>query len=219
MKYKMSEPVHASISTIKYQCVVEWRNGKFLSDEPEETEGQDSGPDPFTLLLSSIATCTLITLRMYIDRKGWDIPAIAVNANLFQILSDEKLQTTIDRDIIFKSEVAEEQQLKLRDIASRCPISRLMEGDVAVRTFVQRQGQTKQIKYSNDEISVVWKPGFCQHSTRCWTQLLQVFNPQVGKWINPDGASAARIEKQVKNCPSGALEFYYNNTKPENKEV
>jgi len=215
MKYKMERPVLGNIGTEKYQCIIVWRNGKFICDEPETAGGKDTGPDPFTLLLSSLASCTLITLRMYIDRKGWSIPSIAVSSNLYQEIKDEKLITTIDRDILFTSPVTGEQQLKLQEIATNCPVSKLLESEVKVRTFVFRDGDAKQIKYANEEITVVWKPEFCQHSKRCWTQLLPVFNPQLKRWINPDGAPAARIKQQVKQCPSGALEFYYNNTKPE----
>ena len=210
MKYKMDRPVQGNIGTTKYQCTIEWRNGKFIADEPQTNGGQDTGPDPFTLLLSSLTSCTLITLRMYIDRKGWDIPSIAVNTNLYQEIKDEKLLTTIDRDILFTSKVEEEQKIKLQEIASNCPVSKLLENDVKVRTFVFRDGDTKQIKYANEEITVVWKPEFCQHSTRCWTQMPLVFNPRIKKWINPDGAPATRIDHQVKECPSGALQFYYN---------
>lgn len=210
MKYRMQQPVHGTIGTQKYQCTVTWRNGSFISDEPEDIGGQDAGPDPFTLLLSSLATCTIITLRMYIDRKGWDIPSIAVNTNLFQIIKEENTLTTFDRDVIFTSPATAEQQLKLKEIAANCPVSKLLESDITIRTFVQRQGETKTIKYANDKITIEWKPEFCQHSTRCWKQMIQVFNPQNRKWINPDGAPAEKIEKQVKACPSGALEFYYN---------
>lgn len=215
MKYKMEKPVQGTIGTQKYQCSIEWRNGKFISDEPESAGGKDEGPDPFTLLLSSLTSCTLITLRMYIDRKGWDIPSITVSSNLYQEIKEGNLLSTIDRDILFTSPVTDEQKLRLQEIATNCPVSKLLESDVKVRTYVFRDGDAKQIKYANDEITVVWKPGFCQHSTRCWTQLPMVFNPQIKKWINPNGAPAERIEKQVKLCPSGALEFHYNNKKPE----
>jgi putative redox protein len=40
---------------------------------------------------------------------------------------------------------------------------------------------------------------------RCFTQLPEVFNPSIRKWINPDGASPEKIIEQVKKCPSGAL--------------
>lgn len=215
MKYKMEQPVHGIIGTTKYQCSIEWRNGKIIADEPVRSGGQDTGPDPYTLLLSSLASCTLITLRMYIDRKAWDIPSITVEANLYQETKDEKLTTIIDRDILFTSPVSDEQKLRLQEIAKHCPISKILENDIKVRTFVFRDGDTKQIKYANEEITVVWKPELCQHSTRCWTQMPTVFNPRIKKWINPGGAPADKIEQQVKVCPSGALEFHYNKDKTE----
>lgn len=218
MKYKMEQPIHGTISNNKYQCTIEWRNGTIISDEPVSAGGQDTGPDPYTLLLSSLASCTLITLRMYIDRKGWDIPSIIVNTNLYQEIKDEKTTTIIDRDILFTTAVPEEQKLRLQEIAKHCPISKILENDIKVRTFVFRDGDTKQIKYANDEITVVWKPELCQHSTRCWTQMPLVFNPRIKKWINPDGAPADKIEQQVKICPSGALEFQYNKDKTNKNE-
>jgi uncharacterized Fe-S cluster protein YjdI len=71
-------------------------------------------------------------------------------------------------------------------------------------------------KYTNGEITVVWKPGLCQHSTICWkeaTGLPTVFNPKLHPWVNMDGANSERIVEQVKKCPSGALSFYYNKAK------
>src|SRR5215468_980414 len=109
MKYRLEKPVHGSIGTEKYVCSIEWRNGKFIADEPENTGGKDTGPDPYTLLLSSLATCTLITLRMYIDRKGWNIPEIKVNVNLFQTKDGENATTFIDRDITLPAGIEPEQ--------------------------------------------------------------------------------------------------------------
>jgi putative redox protein len=215
MIYKLEKPVHGTAGVEKYQCTIEWRNGKFIADEPVSSGGKDLGPDPYTLLLSSLASCTLITLRMYIDRKGLDIPSIAVNANMYRETKDEKTVTIIDRDILFLSPVDEEQKLRLQEIASHCPISKILENDIKIRTFVFRNGDTKTIKYANEEITVLWRPEFCQHSTRCWTQLPQVFKPSLRKWIDPNGASPERIDEQVKRCPSGALSFFYNKKQDE----
>jgi putative redox protein len=214
MEYKFERPIHGTIGTEKYQCRIEWRNGKFIADEPGPAGGKDAGPDPYTLLLSSLVSCTLITLRMYIDRKGWDIPSIAVNANLYPETKEEKTITVIDRDILFLSPVQEEQKTRLQEIASRCPISIILENEIKIRTFVFRDGDTKKVKYGNEEITVIWKPEFCQHSARCWTQLPTVFNPRVRHWIDPNGASPEKIEKQIKACPSGALEFLRGNSDP-----
>lgn len=210
MNYRLEKPVHGSIAKKKYQCTIEWRNGKFIADEPFSIGGEDTGPDPYTLLLSSLASCKLITLRMYIDRKGWEINDLAINVNLYQETKNELTTTIIDCDILFPASVSEEQKLKLMEIAKNCPVSKMLQGDLKVRVFGFREGETKTIKYANEEITVFWKPEFCQHSTRCWTQLPQVFQPSVRRWINPDGAPAYRIQEQVKRCPSGALVFMYN---------
>lgn len=213
MQYKLDKPVHGEIGVGKYQCSIEWRNGNFICDEPPIEGGADKGPDPFTLLLSAVASCALVTLRMYIDHEGWHIPSIAVNTNLYQETKEGNTTTIIDCDILFLSPVSEEQKVHLLEIATNCAITKLLEGDVKTRTFVFRDGDTKNIHYANDEITVVWKPEFCQHSTRCWTQLPEVFDPKVRKWINPEGASSERIDRQVKKCPSGALEIFYNEKK------
>ena len=77
---------------------------------------------------------------------------------------------------------------------------------------------TETLKYSNGEVTVVWKPKSCQHSALCWKGLIEVFNPKVRPWIKMDGASTGRIIKQVKKCPSGALSFYMDNAGTGNHE-
>jgi uncharacterized Fe-S cluster protein YjdI len=77
-------------------------------------------------------------------------------------------------------------------------------------------------KYTNGEITIVWKPNTCIHSTICWkgiTGLSEVFNPAENPWIKPEGASTERIIEQIKKCPSGALSFYYNNEVKNTEEV
>jgi uncharacterized Fe-S cluster protein YjdI len=68
-------------------------------------------------------------------------------------------------------------------------------------------------KYTNGEVTIVWKPNTCIHSRICWntaTGLPEVFNPAERPWIKPEAASTERIIEQVKKCPSGALSFYMN---------
>lgn len=212
MEYKFQKPVHGSIGTTKYQCEVVWRNGKFIADEPEKNGGKDAGPDPMTLLLSSLATCTLITLRMYIDRKGWDIPEIKVNVNYFQAKDGETISTFIDRDITLPEGIAPEQKNRLQEIAQNCPVSKLIEGKVTVRNYIYHEEDVdKKIKYQNEDITVVWKPEICKHSGRCVTQLPKVFNLKTKPWVTMTGADTNTIIEQVNKCPTGALSWHYNN--------
>jgi len=73
----------------------------------------------------------------------------------------------------------------------------------------------KTHKYSNGEITVVWKPDICIHSAICFRGLHDVFDPQKRPWININGASTERIVEQVKKCPSGALSYIMNEEQPE----
>ncbi len=61
--------------------------------------------------------------------------------------------------------------------------------------------------YTNGEVTVVWKPKICTHSTNCWKGLIEVFNPKKKPWIDMHGSDTDRIIEQVKKCPSGALSF------------
>lgn len=66
------------------------------------------------------------------------------------------------------------------------------------------------LKYTNNEVTVVWKPKECIHSTLCWKGLIEVFNPKERPWVKIDGATTEKIIEQVRQCPSGALSYYLN---------
>lgn len=71
--------------------------------------------------------------------------------------------------------------------------------------------------YSNGEVTVVWQPAMCSHSTVCWkeaTGLPEVFHPATRPWITPEASSTGRIVDQVRKCPSGALSCFMNDAPP-----
>ena len=71
--------------------------------------------------------------------------------------------------------------------------------------------------YSNDDITVIWKPDVCIHSTKCWKASLAVFNPKRRPWIDMTGGTSDEIIKIVDNCPSGALSYERNSKMSEQK--
>ncbi|MCF6131049.1 OsmC family protein [Flavobacterium wongokense] len=131
----MEQNIEGKIGTQKYLCTISWRNGELLMDEPESIGGRDLGPDPFSTFLASLAGCTLSTLRMYIDRKGWDIPEIQISMNLAQ-QAGEELETTIFKTLTFSGNVSEEQKERLLVIADKCPISKLLKGNIIINTTI-----------------------------------------------------------------------------------
>lgn len=135
METFLENNITGNIGAQKYLCTISWRNGKLLMDEPENVGGNDLGPDPFSTLLASLAGCTLSTLRMYIDRKGWDIPEINISLNLSQE-NDPELTTTISRTISFSNTIEEDIKNRLLIIADKCPISKILKNKVVINTSI-----------------------------------------------------------------------------------
>lgn len=133
MEYLLENNIEGQIGTQKYLCTIFWRNGKLIMDEPESIGGRDLGPDPFSIFLASLASCTLSTLRMYIDRKEWTIPEIKISLNLSQE-TEPALKTTIYRSISFTEDISQEQKERLLSIAEKCPISKLLKGNITIET-------------------------------------------------------------------------------------
>jgi uncharacterized protein len=60
-------------------------------------------------------------------------------------------------------------------------------------------------EYSNNEITILWKPQLCTHAGFCVGMLPQVFKPGEKPWIKVGNASTDDLMRQVSKCPSGAL--------------
>lgn len=63
--------------------------------------------------------------------------------------------------------------------------------------------------YSNDEITVAWKPTLCIHSAICFKGLAQVFDPRRKPWIVLKNSTTDKIVEQVRRCPSGAISVHF----------
>lgn len=135
MENLLEHDITGTIGTQKYLCTISWRKGSFFMDEPTNIEGKDLGPDPYTALLSSLAACTLSTLRMYIDRKGWDIPEINIALNMSQG-NDAELTTTIKRTISFPATLEEDIKNRLLVIAEKCPVSKILKNKIVIDTNI-----------------------------------------------------------------------------------
>lgn len=63
------------------------------------------------------------------------------------------------------------------------------------------------IRYTNGEITVLWKPNCCIHSGICVRGLPRVFDVTRRPWVDILAATTDEIRDQVDRCPSGALSW------------
>ena len=108
-------------------------NHEIIVDEPIDKGGKDLAPKPTELLAASLASCTAITLKMYAERKTWDVGEIFVDVTLVD--SDDKTKTTFNRSIRFsKTDIPEDQMKRFQHIANACPVHKILEASITINS-------------------------------------------------------------------------------------
>ena len=107
-----------------FRTVVETGKHRLIIDEPLELLGGDTGPDPYSLVLAALISCTAITLKMYAGRKNWPLENAAVTCRLFR--TQPGAPPEIERSIRLEGILDENQQERLLQIANACPVHKLL---------------------------------------------------------------------------------------------
>ena len=110
---------------------------EMLADERPVRGGADAGPMPFEYLLAGLGACTSITLRMYAERKGWNIGAVAVSLALRQ---GKEGTRSIERRVTLSAALSAEQQEKLSEVCEKTPVTLAVKSGLAVRTTLSAEG-------------------------------------------------------------------------------
>ena len=131
----MGVKVKATLGTERYYTEVIAGDNTLITDEPVDKGGGNKGFNPFEILATSLASCTAATLRMYIDRKGWDIPTINVEVDLENFPQTKTAQFC--RVIDFgATEISEDIKDKLFKIADACPIHKILTNNIDILTKI-----------------------------------------------------------------------------------
>ncbi len=120
----------ASIGTVNYATAIAVGHHKLTADEGPELGGKDTAPNPYDLLCSALGACTVITLRMYAERKQW--PVTAVHADIHFVREGDKQH--IDRVLTIEGAVDDEQKKRMADISERTPVTLTLKGGLEIRT-------------------------------------------------------------------------------------
>jgi putative redox protein len=120
----------ARIGTDTYQTQITLDNHVFIADEPVERGGMDLGPSPGDFLRASLASCTAITLRMYANRKGYDVPQIEVKVFSEQING----KTIFHNHVYLTGTLDPAQRIRMLQIAKACPVHKVLTNPIEVLT-------------------------------------------------------------------------------------
>lgn len=130
----MAYTLSGAIGRDHYRATIQTGRHTLVADEPVGNGGADAGPAPSELLLSALAACKLITVRMYADRKEWPLESVRADLEMEVDRKAQPAQTHIRCSLHFEGPLDDEQRQRLLDIADRCPTQRVLTGEVMIRS-------------------------------------------------------------------------------------
>lgn len=133
---------HLDLENDNFTTSIQTAKHSLIADEPEKVGGDDFGPSPYELLNASLAACTAMTLKMYANRKKWDLKEVYVylshsKQHVSDMNDDQTNSSYLDvltKKLSFEGDLTEEQKMRLKEIASRCPVHRTLEADIKIET-------------------------------------------------------------------------------------
>ena len=108
----------------------EWK-----ADEPIDAGGTDTGPNPYELLLGSLAACTCVTIAWYCQFKKLPLESVSTTYDFDRVHVDDCKDCDIpDRGFIeritsnvhIEGNFDEAQRKRLAQIAERCPVHKTL---------------------------------------------------------------------------------------------
>ena len=121
-------------SATGYRGEVRAGRHRLVADEGPEVGGDDTGPNPYQLLLAGLVQCTAATLRMYANRKGWGLGAVNVRARLLRTGDGAAKKERIERSIRVHGDLSFDQKRRLAEIADRTPVTRTLQRGLVITT-------------------------------------------------------------------------------------
>ena len=124
--------ITATIGNRKYETIIQSDSNKILADEPVSSGGTNKGFSPHELLSSALASCTCITLRMYADRKQWNLNDVISSVSITNDTKQNILNIHLKIELVGKLSQAERE--RLFEIAKHCPIHKVLINSITIET-------------------------------------------------------------------------------------
>lgn len=114
-----------------FEMTAQIRNHLIAFDEPLESGGQDKGPSPMEMVCASLAACTVITIKMYLNHKHWATEGISAEVSHTK---DDAGKNVFKRSITVRGSFDAEQKSRILAIANKCPVHKVLEAGNTIET-------------------------------------------------------------------------------------
>ena len=135
---------HINLLEDNFTTSLQTKKHSFVADEPESFGGDDFGPSPYDYLSAALASCTAMTLKLYAERKKWDLQEVFVYITYSKkhsedLMRDLEKPTRFDhllKKLKLIGNLDESQKEKLKEIASKCPVHKTLLSDIVIDTEI-----------------------------------------------------------------------------------
>ena len=135
----MSEVIVTSSGKLQNEVI--YGDGyKLVTDEPASAGGDDTGPDPYSLLLAALGSCISMTVTLYARRKEWPLEGVEVRLRQNRVHGKdcqecddaEGFVHRIERKVTFKGDLTAEQLVRLEEISHKCPVHKTLTSKIVI---------------------------------------------------------------------------------------
>jgi putative redox protein len=116
---------------------VQLSNGRheWKADEPLDVGGSDTGPNPYELLLGSLAACTCITISGYCKFKKLPLESVSASYDFSRVhaedckdcdMPDRGFIEKVTSNVHIEGDFDDAQRKRLAQIVTRCPVHKTL---------------------------------------------------------------------------------------------
>lgn len=128
---------HLNLNENNFTTTINTKNHGIIADEPKSVGGDDFGLAPFELVSAGLAACTVMTLKLYAERKNWDLQEVYTYVTHSKEKVDGKSIDVFSKTLEFAGNLDENQQERLREIAAKCPVHKTLQQASEIKTTLK----------------------------------------------------------------------------------
>jgi len=133
---------HLNLREDNFTTTIQTQKHTFIADEPASVGGDDFGPSPYDFLSAGLAACTVMTLKLYAERKKWDLQEVFAYITYSKKHSDDLMMDLekparidhLQKRLQFVGNLDEAQKQRLKEIASKCPVHKTLQSEIVINS-------------------------------------------------------------------------------------